>query len=151
MKKTRILKIIQVLLSLLFLTIVYFLILKYVETKHYSEDGFVSGVIAVFCGILYGYLGYKYIRFVYSIRFDVKTQILIVVLCCLFGTAFTFFGMEQLVSYGLSELILAFVEVDGFNRQFGFAYPLLTGILSPTFAVMLYNMLLEKHIKQKMD
>ncbi len=151
MKRKQILKVIQVLLSLLCLAIIYFSILKYVEAKHFSESGFISGIIVIFCGILYGYLGYKYIRFVYSKRFDVKTQILIVVLCCLFGAAFTFFGMEQLVSFVLSLLVLSFIKVDEFNREFGFAYPLLTGILSPAFAVFLYNILLEKHIKSKTE
>ncbi|MEZ3496441.1 MAG: hypothetical protein K1V97_02595 [Lachnospiraceae bacterium] len=151
MKKKYILNIFKILLLFLLLTIIYFFVLKLVEIKHFTESGFVLGIIVIFCSILYGYLGYKYIRFAYPKRFDTKTQILIAVLCCLFGAVFTFFGMAQLLSFCLSSLVLSFIEVDEFHRDFGFAYPLLTGILSPAFAVFLYNTLLEKHIKSKIE
>lgn len=148
MKRKRILHVIQILFSFLFLAGIYFSILKYIQMKHFSEFGFISGITAAFCGILYGYLGNKYIQFVYPKRFDTKTRILIPVLCCLFGAGITFICIEQFVGVGLSFLMVSLLKIDSFDERLGFAYPLLAGILSPAFAVILYNILLEKHLKQ---
>lgn len=151
MKRKRILTALQFAVGLLCLVFVYFFILKYFEIKHFSVSGFVDVISALFCGVLYAYLGHKYIKMVCPKRFDLKTRILIVVLCCLCGAGVTHILIAEFVGFALSSLAIVLLHIDDCNRDFGFAYSLLDGILSSALAISLYHMLLERRVRAKMN